>query len=163
MFSIIDVGGQRSERKKWMHCFDQVMGIIFVAGLSDYDLMLAEEQSTNRMSESLLLFASICNNRLFYSSSMILFLNKTDLFEAKIVDPAGMPLTSCFPLYRGGRHSAPEAMDFVKRQFLAQYIGGDKLIYTHFTCATKTDNIRFVFVAVSDMLICQMLSFCGLY
>lgn len=41
---MFDVGGQRSERKKWIHCFDKVTAIIFCVALSDYDLVLAEDE-----------------------------------------------------------------------------------------------------------------------
>ena len=95
-FRLFDVGGQRSERKKWIHCFDEVKAIIFVTSLSDFDLMLCEDRTINRMSESMRLFASICNNRWFQETCMILFLNKIDVFEAKITDPEGTPLTVCF-------------------------------------------------------------------
>ena len=95
-FRLFDVGGQRSERKKWIHCFDEVKAIIFVAALSDFDLMLCEDRTINRMSESMRLFASICNNRWFQETAMILFLNKIDVFEAKITDLEGTPLTVCF-------------------------------------------------------------------
>ena len=40
---MLDVGGQRSERKKWIHCFDEAKAVIFVAALSDYDLSLTED------------------------------------------------------------------------------------------------------------------------
>lgn len=43
---LVDVGGQRSERKKWIHCFQDVTAIIFVVALSEYDLGLAEDQTT---------------------------------------------------------------------------------------------------------------------
>ena len=52
-FRMLDVGGQRSERKKWIHCFDEAKAVIFVAALSDYDLTLSEDPSCNRMKESL--------------------------------------------------------------------------------------------------------------
>lgn len=53
----------------------------------------------NRMHESLKLFDSICNNKWFTDTSIILFLNKKDLFEEKI---RKSPLTICFPEYTGG-------------------------------------------------------------
>lgn len=40
---MFDVGGQRSERKKWIHCFEGVTAIIFIVALSEYDLTLAED------------------------------------------------------------------------------------------------------------------------
>lgn len=52
----------------------------------------------NRMQESLKLFDSICNNKWFTDTSIILFLNKKDLFEEKI---RKSPLTICFPEYAG--------------------------------------------------------------
>ena len=52
----------------------------------------------NRMEESLKLFESIVNNRWFVETSVILFLNKKDLFEEKITTS---PLTICFPDYSG--------------------------------------------------------------
>ena len=41
---LFDIGGQRSERKKWIHCFEGVTAIIFLVALSEYDLFLAEDQ-----------------------------------------------------------------------------------------------------------------------
>ena len=41
---MFDVGGQRSERKKWIHCFEGVTAIIFIVATSEYDLTLAEDQ-----------------------------------------------------------------------------------------------------------------------
>lgn len=38
----MDVGGQRSERRKWIHCFESVTSIIFLVALSEYDQVLAE-------------------------------------------------------------------------------------------------------------------------
>lgn len=52
----------------------------------------------NRMHESMKLFDSICNNKWFTDTSIILFLNKKDLFEEKITHS---PLTICFPEYTG--------------------------------------------------------------
>ncbi len=43
-YRMVDVGGQRSERKKWIHCFEGVTAIVFCVSLSAYDLMLAEDE-----------------------------------------------------------------------------------------------------------------------
>ncbi|XP_035524197.1 guanine nucleotide-binding protein G(z) subunit alpha [Morone saxatilis] len=67
-FKMVDVGGQRSERKKWIHCFEGVTAIIFCVELSGYDLKLYEDNQTSRMAESLRLFDSICNNNWFTNS-----------------------------------------------------------------------------------------------
>lgn len=48
-YVMFDVGGQRNERKKWIHCFDGVNAVIFVAALSEFDQMLFEDEGMNRM------------------------------------------------------------------------------------------------------------------
>lgn len=97
-FRMVDVGGQRSERKKWMHCFQEVTAVIFCVALSEYDLKLQEDETTNRMHESLKLFKEICNSKWFLETAMILFLNKRDLFEEKI---RRVDLNVCFREYTG--------------------------------------------------------------
>lgn len=47
---LVDVGGQRSERKKWIHCFEEVTAILFFVALSAYDLGLREQQHVVRVS-----------------------------------------------------------------------------------------------------------------
>lgn len=64
-FVIIDVGGQRSERRKWIHCFDHVTAVIFLVALDEYDMMLDEDNNTNRMEESLNLWAEITGSQFF--------------------------------------------------------------------------------------------------
>ena len=159
-FRMFDVGGQRSERKKWIHCFEGVTAIIFCAALSAYDLVLAEDEETNRMKESLQIFDSICNNQWFVKTSIILFLNKKDLFAEKI---KSSPLTVCFPEYDGA-NTEEEAGAYIRGQF--EELNGRKKgkeLYSHFTCATDTSNIQFVFDAVTDVIIKINLENCGLY
>lgn len=45
-FRLFDVGGQRSERKKWIHCFEDVTAIIFCVAMSEYDQVLHEDETT---------------------------------------------------------------------------------------------------------------------
>ncbi|XP_054856303.1 guanine nucleotide-binding protein G(o) subunit alpha [Eublepharis macularius] len=158
-FRLFDVGGQRSERKKWIHCFEDVTAIIFCVALSGYDQVLHEDETTNRMHESLKLFDSICNNKWFTGTSIILFLNKKDIFEEKIKKS---PLTICFPEYTGPG-SFTEAVTYIQSQYESKNKSSDKEIYTHITCATDTNNIQFVFDAVTDVIIANNLRGCGLY
>lgn len=159
-FKMFDVGGQRSERKKWIHCFEGVTAIIFCVALSAYDLVLAEDEEMNRMHESMKLFDSICNNKWFTDTSIILFLNKKDLFEEKIIHS---PLTICFPEYTGA-NKYDEAASYIQSKFEDLNKRKDtKEIYTHFTCATDTKNVQFVFDAVTDVIIKNNLKDCGLF
>ncbi|KAH7710196.1 guanine nucleotide-binding protein G(i) subunit alpha-1 [Aphelenchoides avenae] len=150
-FKMLDVGGQRSERKRWIHCFEGVTAIIFCVALSEYDMVLEEDSVTNRMRESMQLFDSICNNKFFEESSIILFLNKMDVFEEKI---RKSPLTICFPEYTGA-NTSDEAAAYIQAKFeeLNQRKGELKDIYTYRTCATDTNNVRYVFQAVVDTII----------
>ncbi|VEL09983.1 unnamed protein product [Protopolystoma xenopodis] len=128
--------------------------------MSEYDLKLIEDQSTNRMHESMRLFASICNSPWFVNTSVILFLNKRDLFEEKI---AKSPLTICFPEYTGSMDYA-EASSYIQYKFEDLNQRKDtKAIYTHFTCATDTGNVQVVFDAVIDVIIRNNLKDCGLF
>ena len=97
-FLLLDMGGQRSERNKWIHCFDSVTAVLFVASLSCYDQALFELDYVNAMQEALNLFDEICNSRWFKRTSLILFLNKSDLFRLKI---GKKDLRRCFPDYEG--------------------------------------------------------------
>ncbi|XP_007060871.2 guanine nucleotide-binding protein G(t) subunit alpha-3 [Chelonia mydas] len=159
-FRMFDVGGQRSERKKWMHCFEGVTCIIFCVALSAYDTILAEDENVNRMHESLHLFNSICNQKYFATTSIVLFLNKKDLFQEKITK---VNLSVCFPEY-DGQNTFEDAGNYINKQFLDLNLKKeDKEIYSHMTCATDTRNIKFVFNAVTDIIIKENLKDCGLF
>lgn len=147
-FLMVDVGGQRSERRKWIHCFDNVTSIMFLAALSEYDQVLAESGSENRMEESNALFKTIMTYP-FHNASTILFLNKNDVLEEKIKKSH---LEDFFPDYEGPREDAGAAREFIKNMFLEQNSEG-RIIYSHFTCATDTKNIKVVFDAVKDTIL----------
>ncbi|KAK6470432.1 guanine nucleotide-binding protein G(t) subunit alpha-2 [Huso huso] len=159
-FRMFDVGGQRSERKKWIHCFEGVTCIIFCGALSAYDMVLVEDDEVNRMHESLHLFNSICNHKFFAATSIVLFLNKKDLFEEKVKKTH---LSICFPDY-DGPNTYEDASNYIKIQFLDLNMRkGIKEIYSHMTCATDTENVNIVFNAVTDIIIKENLKDCGLF
>ncbi|WFD28587.1 Guanine nucleotide-binding protein alpha-2 subunit [Malassezia nana] len=143
--NLVDVGGQRSERNMWIHSFESVTSIIFCVALSEYDQMLLEDKSQNRMAESLVLFESIVNSRWFLRTSVILFLNKIDIFTKKL--PL-RPLANYFPDYKGG-DDVNKAAKYILWRFTS--LNHAKLqIYPHITQATDTNNIRLVFAAVKE-------------
>ncbi|KZV98283.1 guanine nucleotide binding protein, alpha subunit, partial [Exidia glandulosa HHB12029] len=150
---MFDVGGQRSERKKWIHCFESVTSIIFCTALSEYDQVLLEEGSQNRMNESLILFESVINSRWFLRTSIILFLNKIDVFRAKLPK---VPLTRYFPEYTGGA-DINKAAKYILWKFV-QANRAKLSIYPQFpsyslTQATDTSNVRLVFAAVKETIL----------
>ncbi|XP_054908541.1 guanine nucleotide-binding protein subunit alpha-11-like [Poeciliopsis prolifica] len=149
MFRMVDVGGQRSERKKWIHSFEDVTSVIFLAALSEYDQVLYEKQDENRLRESLALFQTICSSNWFQNASTILFLNKKDLLEEKITKSH---LKDYFPQYTGPSGDANSAQKFIEKMYVELHKKDSKPLYTHFTCATDTENIRVVFKAVKDTL-----------
>lgn len=159
IYRMFDVGGQRSERRKWIQCFEDVTAVIFVTALSGYDMKLFEDEKTNRIHESLTLFDAICNNKFFQDTAMILFLNKTDLFSAKL---GRSPITQYFEDYTGPADDAAAAKKFILEKFIKLNKTPDKKIYPHFTCATNTGNIKHVFDAVSDIILDRNLKDIGL-
>ncbi|KAI9303506.1 G-alpha protein [Cunninghamella echinulata] len=158
-YRMLDVGGQRSERKKWIHCFENVTALVFLVAISEYDQVLFEDESVNRLSESLTLFDSICNSRWFIKTSIILFLNKIDLFAEKIVKS---PMSRYFDDYTGGdRYEA--ACQYLLQRFVSLNTRADtKQVYTHFTCATDTKQITFVMSAINSIVVHENLRDVGL-
>jgi len=163
-FQMYDVGGQRNERKKWIHCFEGVTAVLFVAAISEYDQNLYEDETMNRVTEALILFDEICNSRWFKKTSLILFLNKCDIFAEKIQK---VPLTVCFPEYSGAQ-TYEDCAKYMQLQFEKRNKSGDpskgdvKKIYTHITCATDRNNVHMVFNAVKDIIIRGSLEAAGL-
>ncbi|KAI8087825.1 heterotrimeric G protein alpha subunit A [Gilbertella persicaria] len=154
---MFDVGGQRSERRKWIHCFEAVSSIIFCVALNEYDQVLLEEKRQNRMLESIALFESIVNSRWFLHTSIMLFLNKVDLFKIKI---ARVSLQKYFPDYGGG-NDINKAVKYILWRFLQA--NRPKLnVYPHLTQATNTNNIRFVFITVEETLLQNALKASGM-
>lgn len=143
-----DVGGQRSERKKWIYCFDNVTLVIFCVSLSEYDQFLLEDKAQNRFQESLILFENVVNSRWFSRTSVVLFLNKIDLFAEKLKTK---PLKNYFPDYTGG-DDINKATKYILWRFV-KLNRANLSIYPHVTQATDTSNIRLVFAAIKETVL----------
>jgi len=163
-FLIVDVGGQRSERRKWMNCFSGVTGLIFVASLTAYNQVLYEDEKVNRLKESLTLFQKLFANDTFDDVCIVLFLNKCDLFSEMIKT---RPLSKCFSDYEGNETEL-EQYNYIKSLYEKRAVReiGDKKqvrpVFIHKTCATNTDQMRVIFDAVNQTVIHRMLVKAGL-
>uniref|UniRef100_A0A8C9L9H3 G protein subunit alpha q n=1 Tax=Pavo cristatus TaxID=9049 RepID=A0A8C9L9H3_PAVCR len=115
IFRMVDVGGQRSERRKWIHCFENVTSIMFLVALSEYDQVLVESDNEKK-------------NPYIQNASGSIFLERP-------------------------QRDAQAAREFILKMFVDLNPDSDKIIYSHFTCATDTENIRFVFAAVKDTIL----------
>jgi guanine nucleotide-binding protein G(i) subunit alpha len=147
-FTLFDVGGQRNERRKWANCFEGVSAVLYVACLSEYDQKCYEDDITNRMLESLELFDETINGNYFKDKTIILFLNKTDVFKQKI---ATKDLTCTFPEYDGGC-DFEKAKEYVKQKYLLANRFNKDRIHIHYTCATSKENVDGVFSDVKKFL-----------
>jgi len=156
---MVDVGGQRTERSKWIHCFEGVTAVLFCVSLSEYDQKLEEDNATNRMHESLRVFQDVSNSKWFANTPIILFLNKRDVFEEKIKKVDLNPV--CFTEYQGGK-DFDKAVAYIKSKFVEVSQNKQKPIYCHVTTATDTKNIAVVFAAVKDIVLRRMVQETGL-
>ena len=116
-----------------------------------------EDRQTNRLSESLNIFETIVNNRVFSNVSIILFLNKFDLLERKVA--ARVSIRDYFPEFSGDPDSLADVQRFLvdcfrgKRREQPPAQQAQKPLYHHFTTAINTENIRLVFRDVKDTIL----------
>ncbi|KAL3497411.1 hypothetical protein ACH5RR_040143 [Cinchona calisaya] len=123
VYRLFDVGGQRNERRKWIHLFEGVSAVIFCAAISEYDQTLFEDENKNRMMETRELFDWVLKQPCFEKTSFMLFLNKFDIFEKKVLE---VPLNVCewFKDYQPvstGKQEIEHAYEFVKKKFEELY------------------------------------------
>jgi len=159
-FKICDVGGQRNERRKWIHFFSNVTSVIFVVSLSCYDELTFEDEE-NAMVVSIQVFDEQVNSEWFQDIPFILFLNKSDLYNDKILN---VPITvaPCFKSYNGPAHDGQASLTYIKEVFNTTNKNQARSIFTHVTNATNKDQIEKVFNDVQTMIINWSLERAGL-
>lgn len=165
MFKVYDVGGQRNERRKWIHCFEGVTAVLYVASLNCFNQTLYEDENINAMQDSLNLFDEIINSRWFRRTAIILFLNKQDLFRTKIEE---VDLSICFPeyVYEPGEKNLnrfDHGSEYIRKKFHERNRSvRHQQIYTHITCGIDRDNVTRVFNDVQHIVINASLARGGL-
>jgi len=154
-FQFIDVGGQRGERRKWIHCFDQISAMFYVCALSEYCQVLEEDPNQNRLQESLSLFRGLLGLPWFSKTPVILFLNKADVFRVKI--PL-LPMKLYFDDFEPaqGEDLIVESTEFVRElfEYQAQNVPTfQEMLYCHVTTATNSDNIKLVWNSAKSIVV----------
>ncbi|KAI9708203.1 MAG: hypothetical protein M1820_004157 [Bogoriella megaspora] len=151
-YKMFDVGGQRSERKKWIHVFDNVQVVLFLVAISGFDHVLVEDRNGNQMQEALMLFESIANSKYFERSALILFLNKIDLFREKLLTGQSS-LKAHFSDYTGDDRDTKTGQEFFADKFRNLVRQPGKDVYVHYTNATDTDLLKKTMASVQDMIV----------
>ena len=142
---LIDIGGLRSERRKWIHCFDKLMAVIFIADLSNYDESdhpITNSENglfKNKMLESMALFSTVLS--WFQNSDTILYLNKSDLLIDKIKNSH---IKDYIPNYDGPQRDVKAAKIFIKNQFQDIYNCRHKPDYKGSLFDFTENDIRFL-------------------
>lgn len=145
-FTAFDVGGISAERSSFMHHFADINMVFFVASLSEYDQVLFEDETRNRMDEALALFNQIVNSQYFRAKAFLLFLNKKDLFEKKLKTA---PLADYLPdCYLSRSATLDESVEFIKERFLAKDRNAGRKIKVTATTAIDTGNVKFMLNSV---------------
>jgi len=122
-FTVIDVGGQRNERRKWLHCFDNVNALLYIVNLNGYNSVLYEDNSVNRMQECFNLFKQTANNEIFKNTPIFLLFNKKDLFEEKIRTES-INICEEFSDYTGSGELM-DSLNFIEKKFKNALNNGD--------------------------------------
>jgi GTPase SAR1 family protein len=164
-FLLVDVGGQRSERRKWLNCFQSVRAILYVVAVSEYDQQLYEERKVNRIQESLQVFSNIATE-FFPKTPIIIFFNKIDIFKEKIKEVKVKPY---FPDYTGQEgdsegilayfrklftsHAKPESKEEEEEKEKSPASTEERQLYFQVTCATDTRAAKKVFDVVRETVV----------
>jgi GTPase SAR1 family protein len=104
-FNLIDVGGSKSERRRWIHCFESVACVFFCVDLCSW----------NCMEDSLSIFGDLCNSIWVKNAKLIVLFNKKDLFKKQFCLPE---FKAFYPQFEGETYA--EAIKFLAKRFQAR-------------------------------------------
>jgi hypothetical protein len=155
-FTIIDVGGQRAERRKWLNNSSNLRSVdlvIFVASLSEYDQQLFEERTKNRLEESLDLFSECINSEWLKDRPAVLYLNKKDVFDRKYKrDKVPLNVSGRFPDAPSGTVESAQAITWIVSKYAKRRKRNQRLS-AFVMSATSPDRVKSVFDQCCSMLI----------
>lgn len=151
---LYDVGGTRSCRAAWYPYFDDVDAIIFLAPISCFDEKLAEDRRVNRLEDSYLLWKSVCSCKLLARTQIILFLNKCDLLQAKLM--RGVRVRDSVPSFGERKNDLATATRYFQQHFKEiskQYSPVQRTFYVHLTSVVDTRATAVTLGAVEESIL----------
>ncbi|KAG9313912.1 guanine nucleotide binding protein, alpha subunit [Chiua virens] len=154
-WKVYDVGGARNQRHAWAPYFEDVNAIIFLAPISAFDQVLVEDPKVNRLEDSFLLWRTLVSNKLLKDVSIILFLNKTDLLQAKL--KAGVRLKDHIVQYGDRSNDFETVSKYFHNKFMAVHqefsVNKSREIRVHFTTVTDTRRTATIIHRVREIII----------
>ncbi|KAF5383149.1 hypothetical protein D9615_005013 [Tricholomella constricta] len=165
---IVDVGGSRSQRHghpfltmssfPFVYEYIPVDAIIFLAPISGFDQVLAEDRTVNRLEDSVLLWKAVCSNKLLAGVDLVLFLNKCDILDAKL--KSGIRLSKYVKSYSDRENDLDSVSKYLRGKFSAihrEYSPNPRKFYAFCTSVTDTATTAGIIASVRDMVIRQHL------
>ncbi|KAJ7484692.1 guanine nucleotide binding protein, alpha subunit [Mycena latifolia] len=155
---IYDVGGHRSLRPAWAPYFTDMDAIIFLAPISAFDQVLAEEPRVNRLADSVNLWTTIVSNKLLANTNIILFLNKIDIMKSKL--ESGIRLVDYVNSYGTRPNDLESASSYLRKKFAGiqrENSPSHRVFYCHLTTVTDPKSTQYILANIKDMLMHQYL------
>ena len=141
-YRFVDVGGARSQRQKWFQVFDEVAIVLLMVESSGFDKCLLEDRVTNRVVESVNVFDSIVNNRIFRRVPVVVLFNNTDALKEKIKYRS---IKDYFPDFQGDPHKLKDVQDFLVQLYdSVRRVKSSDFLY-HFISSVDTDDVKATF------------------
>jgi len=150
-WEFVDVGGQRPERNKWDPIIKAKLtdAIIYFISLEEYNVPSSEELNKTKLDISFEVWSELARSELLSKTTIILFLNKLDLFKQKLANEKDSEqFIKLFPEYRTDGDT--RGTDFIKKKFLEAV--PDRTISTHAICALDTSLIEMIFKEVKNTI-----------
>jgi guanine nucleotide-binding protein subunit alpha len=160
-YEFFDVGGQRPERSKWEFVFreNRFNAIIYFVAADEYDVDNEDgDNDRTKLEISRYIFAELVNSDIIDPEiPVVLFLNRSDLFQSRILNPEGFrSFQKIFPDYKGGQDIS-KAMDYLKDFFLS-VSENQQPIKTYVTCALDRNSLVVVWQTVRKSIMNKTLN-----
>ena len=153
---LIDVGGQKTERKKWIHAFDGVDVLLFVVSVSDFNLTMEEAGDKSRLQDALTLFEDVICSPFFNRRNVVVFLNKMDVLEEKL--KRGVCIRDYVDDFEGDADKVEDVVAYYEAKLRAANQSHARELYFHHTTALDTGMMDTVFSAVIDQFVSEALA-----